>query len=320
MSDNYVIFADDDDHIKVMYHDVLKQGNVVFLGDYLQNESKIAEFLFMVHYSSKINNAIKLPFKKIWFSKHFQYTFNNNSRMVFVFLHQWHRIIQNGYIEYLREQYPGCICILYLQDINGAKRFDIDEEKKRFDKILVFEKNFAREHEIEYYPLVYSEVLQDEGYSPRTSDIIFIGRSKGRLPLIDSICKRLSHNNVNFDFYLSDVEPSHSSYNGAIHIIKPMSNYENVRTVKKSKCILDIVPPNTDCNTLRVSEAIAYGVKILTNNIHITEEPFYNPKYISVYTTADDIDVDFLKEEYEPVDYKYKDKISPIQLLKYISD
>lgn len=67
-------------------------------------------------------------------------------------------------------------------------------------------------------------------------------------------------------------------------------------------------------------EAVCEGKKLLTNNATIKGAPFYNSNYISRFTSAGDIDLEFLKRipDNEKVDYHYMDKISPIELIHFI--
>ena len=89
--------------------------------------------------------------------------------------------------------------------------------------------------------------------------------------------------------------------------------------LKKAKCLLDIVPPNTDCNTLRVNEAMSYKCKILTNNSLIVKEEYFDPKSISVYSEPSQINIDFLLEGYTNPDYDgYIKKLGPEALVQHL--
>ena len=71
--------------------------------------------------------------------------------------------------------------------------------------------------------------------------------------------------------------------------------------------------------TQRMCEAIAYDKKILTNNVEVKNAPFFNEKYISLYSDITDIDVSFLKDNLNDiVDYGFKEQLSPKNLLSFI--
>jgi len=272
----------------------------------------------LAHYYSKMSNIVNVPFRSIWYSQHYKDEFNNNQKFIFLFFFKWHKIFDGGYIRYLRKKYPGCKCVLFLQDINNAKKLNMEAEKKRFDHIMVFEKNFALEHGIEYYPLVYSEGLKGVHYTYRPYDLTFVGYAKTRYSLVKEICDKITENKLVGCFYLSGFDDIPICDNPQIHFVKRIAYDDNIKLLKRSKCILDIVPSNTNCNTLRVSEAMYYKTKILTNNKHIVEEKYYNPEYISIYKDSSDIDIEFLKKKYVEVNYPYKEEISPVALLKHL--
>ena len=82
---------------------------------------------------------------------------------------------------------------------------------------------------------------------------------------------------------------------------------------------MDIVPQDTDCNTLRVNEALSYKCKILTNNVKIVSEEFYDPKNILTYTDPENIDPAFLLEDYANPDYNgYITKMTPKALTDHL--
>lgn len=316
---NYVFFASEEDYLRVAYSDIFNLKNVYYQSEFLYSNTKFKKFLFMVHYSSKLNSIHKIPFKKMWFPYHYNKNhFKNSNKYIFVFFFKWRRVFDAGYLEYLRNEYPNCKCVLFLQDINNAKTLDIKKEKERFDHIMVFEKFFAKEHEIEYYPLVYSEGLINLHYNTRIYDLVFIGGAKGRYKTIKSISEKLKMENLKYCFYISGMQRPTDETDKNIHFVNYLPYEENIRILKQSKCILDIVPPHTNCNTLRMSEAICYQNRVITNNIHIVEESFYDPKLISVYTNPLDIDIDFIKAPYENINYRNRYDISPIALLKHL--
>ena len=318
---NYVFFASNADYLEVAYSDIFSFSNVYYQKEFLYHPTLLTKTMFMIHYSSKINSIVKLPFKKLWYSKHFSKKhFHNDNKYIFTFFYNWNRVFDSGYIEFLKKHFTGCKCVLFLQDINNANKLNIEKEKNRFDHVMVFEKNFAKKHNIEYYPLVYSEGLKDVYFEQRPFDLTFIGRAKGRYDLIKAINKRIRDEGLKGCFYLSGIDkPDGDDISDGINFVKYISYEDTIRILKQSKCILDIVPNNKNCNTLRSNEAIIYGTKLLTNNPYITEEPYYDPKYISIYSTPNDIDIKFLKNWSSIPRYKNSESISPISLLNHLN-
>ena len=309
----YVIFGASNDYFKVAYNDIPKVEGAVYLPGFLPKASTIGR---------KIHTAIavrgKFPLRKLWYKSYFYEKYQNKDEYIFIFFHNWKSIFQNGYLDYLRKKYPECKCVLFLGDINLARTLNIDEEKGRFDHIMVFEKNFAKEHNIEYYPLVYSDFRDTINSEEKIIDLVFVGWAKGRYKFLKEIYDRLSANGVNCQFYLSKLDEEVPK-NSGIHAVDWVPYSQNIELLKKAKCLLDIVPPNTDCNTLRVNEALSYKCNILTNNSKIVSEEFYNPKNISLYTSPEDIDIEFLLKTYENPDYDgYIDKMTPKALIQHL--
>lgn len=313
----YIFFASDEEYLRIGYSDCFDMENVLFQRQYLYHPTKIRRLLNLAHYHSSIGKKLDLPFKSIWYKQYYPIPYCVKDEYVFIFFFRWNLIFNGGYIGYLRKHYPGCRCVLFLHDINNARKLDIQYEKTLFDHIMIFEKNFAKEQGIEYYPLVYGASFEKTN-EERPIDLLFVGRAKGRYRLLREIYERLSPAGLNCQFYLSDMDETPDPDDKGIHIVAKVPYEENVRLLKQAKCVLDIVPSGTNCSTLRMSEAIAYDLRVVTNNQHIQEEEYYTPSLISVYKDPSDIDIDFLKQPYEAVDYHYRDRIGAKAFLAHL--
>jgi hypothetical protein len=97
-----------------------------------------------------------------------------------------------------------------------------------------------------------------------------------------------------------------------------MPYIENLKHIKKSKCLLEIMQGGGHGYTLRACEAIMYDKKMITDNPEISCAPFYRPELISVFDRAEHIDPSFVTTEPAVADYKWKEKLSPLKLLEYI--
>ena len=69
--------------------------------------------------------------------------------------------------------------------------------------------------------------------------------------------------------------------------------------------------------TLRYFEAVCYNKKLLTNNPHIVNFPFYKPEWMKIYQKPEDIDINWLKEK-EQIDYGYNGEFSPTKLIDFL--
>lgn len=313
-----IVFGSPNDYLKVAYKDLEKLEGTEYLEGILQGYNTLIRKFHTAHCCTKFAVKHKLPFRKSWFKLYYGAKYRAGDEYLFVFLYNWYPIFGNGYIEYLRKHYPGCKCVLYLQDINCAKALDIQWVKRTFDHVMIFERNFANAHGIDYYPLIYSDYRKEAEGSDRPIDVLFVGWAKGRYSVLKKIYDRLVNQGVNCQFYLSKLDED-IPFDEGIHPIKWMPYCENRELIKKAKCLLDIIPSDTDCNTMRVSEAISHNCRILTNNVNIDKEPFFSDSNVSIYASPDDIDVAFCKQPYENVNYgDYINSISPQALFQYL--
>ena len=292
----HVIFGDCNDYYLSSYRDISKVEGAIYRPDYLPGRPKLIKKMHTAHCLIPFSVNNKLPFRKMWYKQYFSETYRTGDEYVFTFFYSWYPIFENGYLAYLRRTYPKCKCVLFLCDINCARRLDMDKQKKLFDHIMVFERNFAKEHGIEYYPLVYSDYRSEITVEEKQIDLLFVGWAKGRYNLLKRIYDCLTEAGVNCQFYLTKMDEKVTEQSG-IHIVDwvPYTQYQAL--LKRTKCLLDIIPEGTDCSTLRVSEAMSHKCKILTNNSRIKYEDFYDADSVSIYSSPENIDVSFLLKE-----------------------
>lgn len=315
-----IILGSSNDYYKASYKDISEVEGAIYQTEYLPGKPKLIKKIHTAHCLTEFAVKHKLPFKRIWYKHYYNGVYKDGDEYVFVFFYSWHRIFQNGYVEFLREQYPNCKCVLFLCDLECAKKLNIEEQKKRFDHVMVFERNFAKEHAIEYYPLVYSDYRFEIKPEEKDIDLLFVGWAKGRYKLLKQIYDRLTAAGVNCQFYLTKLDEKVPPEIG-IHIMDWVPYKEYKKLLKRAKCLLDIIPPNTDCNTLRASEAMSHKCKILTNNTGIVNEEYYNPENISVYENPQSIDIDFLMKEYNSPDFNgYVPKMGPKALIQHLNE
>ena len=93
------------------------------------------------------------------------------------------------------------------------------------------------------------------------------------------------------------------------------------RILKKmlgSNCILEVLQEGQGASSLRYLEAVCYNKKLLTTNPEITKYPFYDERYMKVFSTEADIDYDWVKKV-EPIDYGYNNEFSPSGLFQNLA-
>lgn len=286
--------------------------------------------LYRTHFSSKINSKIHLPFKRVWFPFYSTVRFLDDKPVCALFTGNWTRIaVELGFNSYLRRKYKGYKSVSFFTDLMKIqKNFYCDEAidfslyKSSLDLILSFDQSDSEKYGMIYHPLVNSK-YKGEVIELPMSDVYFLGQPKNRLSQIIETFEVLRDNGLKLDFHLANVKPIDQVYKAEIHYMDKFMTYqENIQHTLHARCLLEIMQQGGLGYTQRVMEAICEGKKLLTNNSTIKEAPFFNSEYISRFTSAKDIDVNFLKGIPSDIgiDYHYMDKISPIELIHFIDE
>lgn len=101
-------------------------------------------------------------------------------------------------------------------------------------------------------------------------DVYFVGHDKGRRRTIEKIVKQLETQNLHGRFDL-------------IRETEPIIPYLEVQErIKKTRAILEVNQEGQVGCTLRALEALFFRKKLITTNLSIEKEEFYNPKNIFI--------------------------------------
>lgn len=318
---NFVIFGYDHDLYKIPYNDVIKSPNAVYLCKPLDTSNRILTFLYKVHTTPKINKHVKLPFKSIWNPLMFRRKFKDDKPLCFIFFMRRCDLVNQGLMEYLRKKHPDAKFVCFYQDlVKTYTECSLERIKQEFDLVLSFDHADAKEYGLYYYPLVYSEADIADNAEIEKSDVFFVGIAKNRLDDILGAYIKLRDAGLKCDFTICGVPEEQRRFTDEIEYRDKMPYIENLQHIKSTRCLLEIMQKGGHGYTLRACEAIVFDRKLLTNNPEVCNAPFYSNDTISTFTTPDTIDIDFIKSGADSVDYKYKDKLSPIHLLEFIDE
>lgn len=319
---NYVIFGSNSDLYEISYADVIKMDNVRYISTPTIYRNPFDSFFYRLHWSPRINNIIKLPYKWVWNDGYFIDDFKNDRPICFIFFGRWLGGEKNSLIHYFKKKYKNSKFVCFFQDlISVRKDINIYELKSVFDLIISFDHIESKKYELEYHQLVFSKYSIKKKININYSDIYFLGKAKNRLAEIIQVYEYLSSNNLKCKFYLVGVDKNMRVYADTIKYIDKMSYEDNLQHVMSTKYLLEIMQKGGYGYTQRMCEAIAFDKKILTNNNEVLNAPFYNSRYVSVFTDIHSIDIKYLKKSMnEYVDYNYKANLSPKNLLIYIEE
>lgn len=326
MEYNYVIFGSDWDLYKQSYSDISSRENVHYIQGHKDGKRGLIKKIYLLHCSEESRKKLNLPFRGIWNSTYFKNEFKDDKPLCFIYMRNWLDFEYVGLIDYLKKKYPSSKHVLFYQDLFWkTNRHGRTEDQyaghlhKQFDLILSFDQNDCERYRFTYHPLVFSSYHGQLKERP-FFDIYFLGKAKNRLNDIIACFEKLWENGVTTDIYLVGVDDKDQIYKDKIHYISHMEYSENLQHVLHSNCELEIMQTGGFGYTQRMCEVISLDKKLITNNPTVHEAPFYNPDYIFQIKSAEDITSEMCEKikKHEPVDYHYKENLSPVELLQFI--
>lgn len=275
--------------------------------------------IYEKHYTARID----LPFKEIWdrFYALHMYPFDPDETYIVLFMNgTFRQHYHRRYLENLKKQHPNVKLALLLFDHSSyysAKR--CMQFRDVFDYAFSFDDGDCRKYHMEKFYTCFSVpdyVTADEA---KRSAVFFAGSCQGRLELLMGVLRKIAGVIDNCKFFVTEIpDTSQESIPGVTYNQRISFREENQMSYN-TDCIVEVMKENQKGITLRTCEAVLYNKKLLTNNPEIKKMPFYDPRYISVFTNAEDIDVDFLKRPLD-VQYRYRGEFSPVRILDRIAE
>lgn len=219
-------------------------------------------------------------------------------------------------LKYLKKKYDAYFVLYYIDPVErGTSTYaNYLREKDVFDLVFTFDKDDAYRYYLRFWQTPYSvmDVKQEN-----IMDLYFCGVDKDRGTIINAI-SQVEQLDFSMDVIGIDSNSRYKDERIVVHKVGETISYQRVleRTLE-ANCILEIVRPGQVGYTLRTFEAVVYNKKLLTNNEHIKEFEFYNPKYMKIFKSVDDIDWNWVKEK-NTVNYYYNGAFSPLKLIEEI--
>lgn len=264
-----------------------------------KRKNKAVRFSYKLHTSPKTNRYVSLPFKRLWnryfIEKKLRKSLCENGPVCFIFSGEKYRLYNTGLFEYLRKAYKKCKLIYMFSDkaqlyFNKDKNFSVDHLKNIFDLVGSYNQCDVDKYDLVKMPVTphdYSDIELDP--SLPESDVVFVGKEKGRLEQLLSVYEKCTERGLVCDFHIVDVPEENQKYADKITYNKKMSYNELLRRVKRSRCVLNIIQDGADGVTLRDYEAIGMNKYLMTNNKAVEKLSAYNKNMV--------IDVDNLDSE-----------------------
>ncbi|MBO4712838.1 MAG: hypothetical protein J5615_02965 [Fibrobacter sp.] len=137
-------------------------------------------------------------------------------------------------------------------------------------------------------------------------DFYFVGSSKGRKEILSRLEQTLQQKGFSTLFLIIDNKADYISLS------------ENIVHSAESACLVEIVSPNQTGLTLRATDALFLGKKLITNCKSIEKMDFYNPKNIYVINDEELPGIEnFIREPYEKIDDEI---VSQYEINRWIKD
>ena len=317
----YVFFDDNYQFGHLLMKDIesLEDVQIIYKDSIIKNP--ILNIFCRIYLSQKIKKYIKLPLKSFLYNKIIK-NLSKDEKICFVLITAWY---DADLLNFLKRKYINCSLALILRDTvqSNEKRkidFSIEIAKEQFDLILSYDSHDVKKYGLKFAPVFISKIDKKDIIDYPKVDLSFVGMAKDRLDLIYNIGETINANGGRISFYLMGVaRAQQKSIAGVCYIDKPFSMLECISRELAANCILEVLKGDAHANTLRYWDAIIYNKKFITNWHGVEDSPYYNEKYMRYYQTADDIDIDFITKS-DDIDYLYNNELSPIHLLRILSD
>ncbi len=275
--------------------------------------------LYNVHYDQRINRRIKLPFKSIWtpFYRLHKYPFDPKQTYCVIFMNgSLRKHFEKSYLLRLKKKHPNvklAVLIFDHSSYSGAKR--AIQLLPVFDYKFSFDQEDCKTFGMEHFYSCFSKPDHITVTPKKQSNAFFIGGAPGRLELLQRVFAKISTAVDNCKFYIVGVQKQDCKPIPNVIYNQTMSFHEEMQMQYNTQCILEILRQSQKGVTLRTCEAVAFNKKLLTNNQELAKMPFYDPRYMKIFTDPEDIDLDFITSN-QPVKYEDDQCFSPLRIIE----
>ncbi len=312
----YIFFAGVYDYWKIANQDLYHNPDVFICeGTGFSFLDKINH----IHNAKRWYNKKELPLKSIWYSLYSCASFFNKDMDQYIIFPENNPVSFSGkYLSYLRNKYPKLVMLFEFTNVCGKYNNlrKLSQVSDLYDHIITFNKTDSRQYGFLFQPLCYSLHKPEDSEFPYT-DVLFVGRNKGRLPQLISIYDRLSQLGLKCTFFVTGVSSENQVPRSGIIYNRHMPYRDVLKRVNHANCILELLEDNNNYFSLRTFESLIYRKKLITTNLEILEAPFFTPSQMLHIKSPDDITGSFFAE---PVVNDYDvSKFSPNSKLREYS-
>ncbi len=283
----------------------------------------ILKIVNQIYFNDRLNRHIRIPLKDIWNNQYAltDYKFDPEEQYWIIFLNGTIRNYYTyNYLKKLKREHSNIKLAMVMYDsFSNQSNARAVSFIPLFDAVLSFDKGDCEKYGLISINSTFSFpkfVKKDDSYS---SSVFFVGSGDARLKLMQEVFHAIASKISNSKFFLIGVRKKIQKYNEDIIYSKPIDYKTSLMYSYNTNCIIEILKPGQTGISLRTCEAILFNKKLLTNNLAIRKMPFYNEKYMRVFSDEKSIDWDFIKSSID-VEYNYSGYFSPLQVIERLSE
>lgn len=307
---NYV-FIGYDEYYLFMLGSLIDSDFVLINNRPWNNYRGLKRLICKAHFSYILNSICRIPFKSIWARSIIFASFKNDKPICFILHGSSHLVYVKNVIPLIRKMYPSAKVIFHCTDtikfyVSAFGKKRVSNMIKSVDHIITYNKEDSRKYGFEIIPPVVPNYSNFQNRAPfQESDLLFIGRSKGREQLLHSIYKSAQSYGLKCDFTILGVPFDKRLSNSDINYERYIPYRDVIDKINATKCILNIPQDGFSGTSLRDYEAFGNNKYLLTNNRSILLEECANRESIILFDELDDIDYGKI---FEPINSNYCNK------------
>ena len=266
---------------------ILKLNNKAVFMKYLKYKNFQRVYHVFKKYTLPLRLIIKMKLDWIFFSNWKKELKKYKQFIIF------DAVFSESITKYIKSKNKDSKIIYYYWNVigndNNMPLFD-----KNIDEIWTFDKDDSIKYNLKWNPQFYTNKIELKDGNIR-SDLVFLGRNKGREEEINKVDKLFKNYNLETNLIIINKETDLISYD------------DYLKYVSESKAILDILAKGQNGLTLRCMESLFLEKKLITNNSDIKNYNFYNKNNIFILGEDDpDKLVSFLNSDYVKIENKIR--------------
>ena len=210
----------------------------------------------------------------------------SNARRVILFDYGYSSLIT----KYIKAVNKKCIVHLYCFNVMSADFSQQVINDRNIDYIWSFDPGDVDKYGICFNTAMYSLNLFKDPVKGKSNKVVFVGAAKNREKHILDLKYSIESAGGFTDFHIIRSNKEYMSYSKYLSLIDA------------SDCILDVTKEGQLGLTLRFMESIFLSKKLITNNIEVKKQKFYNPNNIFIVGCDALNDLrNFLRSDYVPI-------------------